>query len=113
MPATNPPSNAALLEALSRELVGSGHDLRHVMRLIVNSRVYQLASDTTPANVADGRLHSHWYPRRLPAVSNGVGLDNLAQRFRLTTGVPARWADTGGRFVVSLPLLSDGAIIAQ
>ena len=53
------------------------------------------------------------HPRRLPAVSNGVGLDNLAQRFRLTTGVPARWADTGGRFVVSLPLLSDGAIIAQ
>ena len=52
-------------------------------------------------------------PRRPPAVSHGVGLDNLAQRFRLTTGVAARWADNGGRFVVTLPLVTDGAIIAQ
>jgi hypothetical protein len=37
--------------------------------------------------------------------STGVGLDNLAQRFRLTTGVAARWVDSGGRFVVTLPLL--------
>ena len=37
------------------------------MRLIVESRTYQLASDTTPANAADARLHSHYYPRRLPA----------------------------------------------
>ena len=52
-------------------------------------------------------------PRRPPAVSHGVGLDNLAQRFRLTTGVAARWADNGGRFVVTLPLVTDGAIIAK
>jgi len=44
-------------------------------------------------------------PRTGEVSSNGVGLDNLAQRFRLITGVAARWADSGGRFVVSLPLL--------
>jgi LytS/YehU family sensor histidine kinase len=44
-------------------------------------------------------------PRSGEVSSTGVGLDNLAQRFRLITGVAARWADSGGRFVVSLPLL--------
>lgn len=38
----------------------------------------------------------------------GVGLDNLAQRFRLTTGVAARWGQIGDRFVVTLPLVADG-----
>lgn len=44
-------------------------------------------------------------PRSGGVSSTGVGLDNLAQRFRLTTGVAARWAESGGRFVVTLPLL--------
>jgi sensor histidine kinase YesM len=54
-------------------------------------------------------------PRRTTTVvSTGVGLENLAQRFRLTTGVAARWAETGGRFVVTLPLVAtDGANIAK
>lgn len=53
-------------------------------------------------------------PRVIPAASNGVGLENLAQRFRLATGVAARWAETGGRFVVTLPLVADdGSIIAK
>jgi sensor histidine kinase YesM len=53
-------------------------------------------------------------PRRAAVVSTGVGLENLAQRFRLTTGVAARWAESGGRFVVTLPLVAtDGANIAK
>jgi LytS/YehU family sensor histidine kinase len=53
-------------------------------------------------------------PRRSAVTSTGMGLDNLAQRFRLTTGVAARWGETGGRFVVTLPLVaSDGSNIAQ
>jgi sensor histidine kinase YesM len=53
-------------------------------------------------------------PRRATVSSTGVGLDNLAQRFRLTTGVAARWAETGGRFVVTLPLVAtDGVNIAK
>jgi sensor histidine kinase YesM len=53
-------------------------------------------------------------PRRTAVSSTGVGLENLAQRFRLTTGVAARWADSGGRFVVTLPLVAaDGSNIAQ
>ena len=53
-------------------------------------------------------------PRRTAATSTGVGLENLAQRFRLTTGVAARWAETDGRFVVTLPLVANsGANIAK
>jgi sensor histidine kinase YesM len=47
-------------------------------------------------------------PRRTAVSSTGVGLENLAQRFRLTTGVAARWAESGGRFVVTLPLVAVG-----
>jgi sensor histidine kinase YesM len=47
-------------------------------------------------------------PRRTAAASTGVGLENLAQRFRLTTGVAARWAEIDGRFVVTLPLVANG-----
>ena len=53
-------------------------------------------------------------PREATGSSTGVGLENLAQRFRLTTGVAARWAESGGSFVVTLPLVAtDGADIAQ
>ena len=47
-------------------------------------------------------------PRLTAVASTGVGLANLAQRFRLTTALAARWAETGGRFVVTLPLVADG-----
>ena len=45
---------------------------------------------------------------------DGRGARNLAQRFRLTTGVAARWVESGGRFVVTLPLVAaGGSNIAQ
>lgn len=47
-------------------------------------------------------------PRRTAVTSTGVGLENLAQRFRLTTGLAARWGEAGGRFMVTLPLVADG-----
>jgi len=40
----NPPSNPKLLEYLEKELISSRYDLKHLYRLILNSKVYQLAS---------------------------------------------------------------------
>lgn len=95
--ATNPPSNAPLLAALAGEFVRSGHDLRHVMRLMVNSRTYQLASDTTAANVNDRRFHSHYYPRRLPA-------EVLADAIAKATAVPDAFAGAPeGTRAIQLP----------
>jgi hypothetical protein len=40
----NPPSNPELLAYLERELVAAHYDLKHVYRLILNSKTYQLSS---------------------------------------------------------------------
>ena len=83
--ATNPPSNAALWATLCREFTSHEFDLRHVMRLITTSRVYQLSSEPRPSNVLDTRFYSHFYSRRLDAE---VLLDALCQ----ATGVPDTFA---------------------
>ena len=78
---SNPPSNPALWAALNREFVTHQYDLKHVMRLILNSRSYQLSSDTLPENEQDRRFHSHYYARRLPA-------EVLSDAISTATGVP-------------------------
>jgi hypothetical protein len=40
----NPPSNPELLAFLEKELIGAKYDLRHIYRLILNSKTYQLSS---------------------------------------------------------------------
>jgi hypothetical protein len=74
--ASNPPSNPELWQALQRELVSHHYDLKHLMRLILTSRTYQLSSATRPGNKTDARFYSHYYARRLPAE---VLLDVLSQ----------------------------------
>ena len=63
----NPPSNPELLAYLEQELIASHYDLRHIYRLILNSKTYQLSSlarDTQPG--AEANFAS--YPlRRLEA----------------------------------------------
>jgi hypothetical protein len=54
--ATNPPVNPQLLEALSAELVSHNFSLRHLVRTIMNSQVYQLSSVANDTN-RDDELH--------------------------------------------------------
>jgi hypothetical protein len=82
---TNPPSNSELWAALVREFVAHKYDLKHLMRLILNSRTYQLGSATKPSNATDTRFYSHYYARRLPAE---VLLDAVSQ----ATGSPEAFA---------------------
>ncbi len=65
--ASNPPSNPALLTYLTGELLESGFDVRHVMRLIVTSRTYQHGIEAGDWNRDDTRNYSHCFARRLPA----------------------------------------------
>jgi hypothetical protein len=74
--ASNPPSNPALWKALVDEFVAHKYDLKHLMRMILNSRVYQLRSATLAGNETDPRFYSHYYARRLPAE---VLLDAISQ----------------------------------
>jgi hypothetical protein len=64
---TNPPENPELLEYLAQELVAHKFDLKHVFRLILNSRVYQLSSQPGPLNAQDLAHFSHYHVRRLAA----------------------------------------------
>lgn len=95
--ASNPPSNPELWKALNAEFVKSNYDLRHLMKVILNSRTYQLSSRTLPENQNDSRFYSHYYARRLPAE---VLQDCISQ----ATGVPDKF--TGypeGTRAVQLP----------
>ena len=67
MRATNPPSNVALMNALSEEFTRSGYNLKHIIRTIMNSRLYQLDSQPTAANISDNRFYSHYRVKRLGA----------------------------------------------
>jgi len=65
--ASNPPSNAALLDALTKDFLDHKYDLRHLIRTIVNSRVYQLSYRPNEWNADDATNFSHALPRRLTA----------------------------------------------
>jgi mono/diheme cytochrome c family protein len=65
--AGNPPSNPDLLEHLTREFIESGFNTRHVLRLICQSRTYQLSLVTHRWNADDKVNFSHAMARRLPA----------------------------------------------
>lgn len=64
---TNPPSNPELLDALAREFRDTKFDIKHMIRLMVQSRVYQLSSDPTDDNRKDQQNFARFYARRLPA----------------------------------------------
>jgi Protein of unknown function (DUF1553)/Protein of unknown function (DUF1549) len=67
MRSTNPPANAALLDALAAEFVRSKFDVKHMVRLIGNSTTYQLSATPNRWNGDETRAHSRFYPRRLDA----------------------------------------------
>lgn len=68
--ATNPPSNPELMQTLCEELKGTGSashtafDLRHLLRLILNSNTYQSSTDPNDTNRDDETNFSHALVRR-------------------------------------------------
>ena len=67
MRATTPPSVEGLLEALAEELIRSGYDTKHIIKLIMNSRTYQLSAEPNETNELDDRFFSRFMPRPLMA----------------------------------------------
>lgn len=86
---TNPASHPALLDMLSKDLVDSGFDMKHLVRTIMLSRTYQLESTPNETNKEDTINYSHNQPRRLSAEQL---FDSLHQAFGVVAdldGVPA------------------------
>jgi len=67
MRATTPPSVEGLLDALAADFVQSGFDTKHIIRLILNSRTYQLSAEPNETNQLDDRFFSRFYPRPMVA----------------------------------------------
>ncbi|MBM4074891.1 MAG: DUF1549 domain-containing protein [Planctomycetes bacterium] len=113
--ATNPPSNSELLNYLANELHAPSlsnrnvipFDIRHLIRLILNSNTYQRASETNDSNVDDETNFSHTIVRRLSAeqlldgISQVCGVPNafagypVGFRSRQIPGVAARGPNVG------------------
>ena len=82
--ATNPPSHPELLEALTKEFIAQKFDLRHMIRLIMNSRTYQLSPTPTDGNRDDEINYAFVIPRRLSA-------EQLLDTVHEVTGVPTKF----------------------
>ncbi|MBM4038983.1 MAG: DUF1553 domain-containing protein [Planctomycetes bacterium] len=63
----NPPVNPGLLAFLERELVNAKYDLRHIYRLILNSRTYQQSPIPRSTRPEAEALFAHYMVRRLDA----------------------------------------------
>jgi hypothetical protein len=65
--ADNPPSNPELLAYLQKELISSDYDLKHIYRLILNSKTYQLSSIPQSTDPAAAANFAYYPLRRLDA----------------------------------------------
>lgn len=86
---TNPATNPELLDALAKDFVNSGFDLKHLIRMICRSQVYQLSAAPNKFNAVDKQNFSRYYPKRLTAE---VLLDAINQVTKSETkfdGLPA------------------------
>jgi hypothetical protein len=81
MRVTNPPSNPELLDALSQDFIAHGYDLKHLIKTICLSQVYQRSSTSLPQNQQDEVFFSHALPKRM-------GAEVLLDAISFATGAP-------------------------
>lgn len=95
--ATNPATNAVLLDALARDFAENGYDVKRLLRTLLTSRLYQLDSQPTPENVADSKFYSHFHVKRLAA-------EPLLDAIDRATGVPTKFRNVPlGTPAIALP----------
>jgi hypothetical protein len=73
----NPPSNPELLGLLEKDLFASHYDLKHLYRLILSSKTYQLSSIPKADSPEGDANFSHYPLRRLDAEVLIDGLDKI------------------------------------
>ena len=87
--AGNPASNPELLDALTKDFIASGYDLKKLIRTICNSATYQRSLETGPWNEDDSINFSHALPRRLSAEQLYDAIIQATGAPRALPGVPA------------------------
>ena len=92
----HPPTHPRLLKALARRFVEQGYDLRALIRLIIESRTYQLSGTPNVTNQLDRVNYSRYLPRPLDvevllnAISQVVGVRDDNGQFLRVYGKPDR-----------------------
>ena len=86
--ATNPPSDPALLEALAQDFAEHGFDLKHLLRRITASNLYQQSSEPNASNLHDVENFSRSYRRRLAAEVLADAVADITQVQDFFEGLP-------------------------
>ncbi len=86
--ASNPASNPELLDALTKDFVDNGYDLKRLVRLICTSATYQRSLETSQWNEDDSMNYSHAVPRRLSAEQLYDSIIQATGAPRALPGVP-------------------------
>ncbi len=105
----NPPQNQALLDLLAKELVVSGYDLRHIYRIILNSKTYQLSSIHKERNRLDEANFSRYIVRRLDAevlIDAICQITDTTESYSSSIPEPFTWIPKNQRSIT----LADGSI---
>ncbi len=89
MRVTNPATNPALLDALAKDFIDSKFDLKHLIRTICNSQVYQLSAEPNQFNAGDKQSYSRYYPKRLTAEALLDAIDQVTGVDEKFNGLPA------------------------
>jgi hypothetical protein len=86
---SNPPSNAALLDALAKDFAEHGYDRKRLLKTILNSRTYQADFRATEFNKDDVKYFSHYQPRLLSAEQLLDGICSMTGLPETFAGLPA------------------------
>jgi hypothetical protein len=94
---SNPSANDELLDALAKDFVAHKFDVKHLIRVIMNSRTYQLSAQTNDYNAEDSKYFSH-------AVTKLLTAEQLLDSICGVTEVPEKFAGLPlGTRAVQLP----------
>ena len=94
---TNPPSNPELLDALARDFVAHKLDVKHLLRTIATSEVYQLSSQPTRENARDQVFFTRYTVKRM-------GAEELLDAINTATLVPDKFPNLpAGMRAIQLP----------
>lgn len=87
--ASNPASNPELLDALAKDFIDNGYNLKRLIQLICTSATYQRSLEPNEWNDDDTMNYSHAVPRRLSAEQLYDSIIQATGAPRALPGVPA------------------------
>ncbi len=82
---SNPSANDELLDALAKDFVASKFDVKHLIKVIMTSRTYQLSAQANDFNKDDSKYFSH-------AVTKLLTAEQLLDAICTVTEVPEKFA---------------------